>query len=134
MPSQPPEPRDPARIAFKVTLAGAVGAALFLAGLYSGTTQNAAFRAVNFLKGSVKSVLSERHNLAGTLPTGYLQPARKPGEGVTVNARPDDGRLILLTGFFDGGTELRLIRRDGSVVAKWPVRHSQLFPSYRCSG
>ncbi len=129
MTSQPPKRLDPARIVFQLTLAGAIGAGLFLAGLYSGTTQNAAFRAVDFLRRSVKSVLSERENLAGTLPTGFLQPARNPGEGVTVNTRPDDGRLILLTSFFDGGTELRLIRRDGSVVARWPVRHSQLFPN-----
>lgn len=128
MTSQPPRRFDPARIAFQITLAGAISAALFLAGLYSGTTRNAAFRAVDFVKQSVRSVLSERDNLAGTVPTGFLQPARTPGEGVTVNTRPDDGRLILLTSFFDGGTELRLIRRDGSVVAKWPVQHSRLFP------
>jgi len=127
--SQPPKPLDPARIAFRISLAGAIGAALFLAGLYSGTTENAAFRAVEFLKRSVRSVLSERDNLARTAPTGFLQPARKPGTGVTVNTRPDDGRMILLTSFFDGGTELRLIRRDGSVVARWPVRHSELFPN-----
>ena len=31
-------------------------------------------------------------------------------------------------GSYDGGLELRLIRRDGTLVARWPVRFSEHFP------
>ena len=69
------------------------------------------------------------HNLlpAGGEPTDFLQPARKPGTGVTINERVDDGP-IRAASIFDGGNELRLIRRDGSIVARWPVRFSTHFP------
>jgi hypothetical protein len=33
-----------------------------------------------------------------------------------------------MSGFFDDGYELRLIRRDGAIVARWPARFSQHFP------
>ena len=58
----------------------------------------------------------------------HLQPARGQGAGVVVNERPDDNALILLLGFFDNQTEARLIRRDGSVVKKWPLVYSEHFP------
>ena len=61
-------------------------------------------------------------------PKNFLQPARYDGDGVTVNDVPG-GReeLILLSGFFEETNELRLIRRDGAIVARWPVRFSEIF-------
>ena len=62
-------------------------------------------------------------------PVDFLQPSRKAGNGVTVNEVKDSTDLILLSGFFDGSNELRLIRRDGSPIVRWPVRFSDHFPS-----
>lgn len=62
------------------------------------------------------------------LPVDFLNPTRSAGDGVTVGADLDDGALVLLSGFFEGGNEVRLIRRDGSIVARWPVDYYTLFP------
>jgi hypothetical protein len=59
-------------------------------------------------------------------PAHFLQPSRKPGAGVTVNESTRQSDLILLTGFFEGNPGLRLLRRDGSVVASWPAAFSAL--------
>ncbi|MCA8882252.1 MAG: hypothetical protein KDA50_00630 [Rhodobacteraceae bacterium] len=101
----------------------------FGAGLYSGASRNGIYNAAAKLTDTLSLVLDERENLVpGGDPVRYLQPALRPGDGVTVNTRPDNGDLIFLSGFFDGTTELRLIRRDGTVVVKWPVHFSQDFP------
>ncbi|MCA8879231.1 MAG: hypothetical protein KDA73_04565 [Rhodobacteraceae bacterium] len=120
---------DPARFAFKLTL-GVIGlTSAFAIGLYSGYKQNGLFQAADFAKRSLITTFREAPDLVQSgPPVHFLQPSRKPGEGVTVNARPDDGRLILMTGFFDGGNALRLIRRDGTIVAEWPVSYTTLFP------
>ena len=119
------------RWSFIASLAITLGGLFFAAGLYSGYKQNAIFDLVRRVLEDVKTVYGESHNLlpAGGEPTDFLQPARKPGKGVTMtNRRADDGKLVLLAGFFDGGNELRLVRRDGSAVARWPVRFSKAFP------
>jgi hypothetical protein len=36
-----------------------------------------------------------------------------------------------MAGFFDDGNELRLIRRDASIVARWPVAFSKIFTDTR---
>jgi hypothetical protein len=60
-------------------------------------------------------------------PTGFLQPARHDGEGVTYLDRDQAmPGLTLISGFFDGGNELRLIRLDGSIVNRWPVSYLEL--------
>ena len=80
------------------------------------------------LRDSVKLVLGESSTLAGR-PEHFLQPARYEGDGVTVNDVADgDADLILLSGFFGDTNALRLIRRNGDLVAEWPVRFSALFP------
>jgi len=117
------------RLFFIVSAAALSGGLLFLFGLYSGFHRNAAFEVVNTLVTAARLVYREAPNfIPGGAPIHFLQPSRKPGEGVTVNERPDDGQLVLLASFFDGGNELRLIRRDGSLVARWPVAFSKHFP------
>ncbi len=102
---------------------------LFLVGVVFGVAHTAPREALLFIGDSVASVYQERHTLTGVRPERFLQPARYDGEGVTVNEVPGgDADLVLLSGFFDGGNELRLIRRDGGIVARWPVRFSELFP------
>jgi hypothetical protein len=46
----------------------------------------------------------------------HLQPTRDQGDGVTINTAKADGALVFLSGFFDGENQIRLIRRDGTVV------------------
>lgn len=105
----------------------------FAYGLYSAANQTPVYRFAITLEDLVQRALSltaeELPTLTGLRPTHFLQPARGPGEGVTINAgeaRQSD--LILLSGFFDQSNEIRLIHRDGRVVARWPVRFSALFP------
>lgn len=58
----------------------------------------------------------------------HLQPSRDQGEGVTVNTAPDDGKLILLAGFFDEENQIRIIERDGTLVRKWSLDYFEHFP------
>ena len=105
----------------------------FAFGLYSAANQTAVYHTVKAVKHSVEGafalVLEEAPTLTKSRPSHFLQPARYKGSGVTVNdpANSED-EVILLSGFFDNNNELRLIRRDGSVIKRWPVRYSELFP------
>ena len=57
---------------------------------------------------------------AAGIPHWFFFPAHHQGSGVTRGAGLDDGALILLTGYFpDSGDHIRLVRRDGSLVARW---------------
>jgi hypothetical protein len=58
----------------------------------------------------------------------HLQPSRGQGAGVTVNTVPDDGALVLMAGFFDEENQIRLVRRDGSVVRTWSLDYFEHFP------
>ena len=81
------------------------------------------------VKKSFTVVAKEAETLAGIRPVHLLQRARKEGLGVTINkVDPGQGGLILLSGFFGQGNQLRLIRRDGSIVSRWPVKFSEIFP------
>ena len=120
---------DLAKLVFILALALVCAVFVFGVGIYSGYKRNGIYRFIDAAWSDVKLVYNE----AGILRPGghalhYLQPSRQPGEGVTINERADDGALILISGFFDGGNELRLLRRDGSIVARWPVSFSALFP------
>lgn len=100
----------------------------FGAGVYSAASRNAVFVGIQDGVSMLSEALNAVKETPVLEPTPFLQPARRPGEGVTVNQVGDDGALILIAGFFEGNNQLRLIRRDGSVVARWPVRFSELFP------
>lgn len=123
---------DASRLVFYVVLTAVILGGTFFAGLYSGARRNAIFRLTDRVRSSLTASLTtvseEATTLSGTHPSHFLQPSRWARDGVTVNAAPDDGALILLSGFFDDSNELRLIQRNGSVVARWPVRFSTLFP------
>ncbi len=58
----------------------------------------------------------------------HLQPTRDQGDGVVVDEVPDDGALVMMAGFFDGENQVRLVRRDGSVVRTWPLDYFEHFP------
>jgi hypothetical protein len=120
---------DLSRVAFfLVSVCSVIGLA-FAIGLYSGAKRNSAFAFADSLQESLYIVLEEAPTLSGVQPTHFLQPARYDGTGVTLNnPTMNNGDLILLAGFFENSNELRLIRRNGDVVARWPVRFSNIFP------
>jgi hypothetical protein len=105
------------------------GLLLFLYGIAVGKYELFPYSILEFGADSVSAVIAEGGTLTGTRPTEYLNPARHDGNGVTVN---ETGKvapgLTFMSSFFDGGTELRLIRADGSVVHRWPVKYSTFFP------
>jgi hypothetical protein len=101
----------------------------FVYGYIVGMYKIFPYAILDHAKDSVVQVYEESRTLTGIKPEHFLQPARYDGEGVTVNDAPEDRKeLILLSGFFGETNELRLIRRDGSIVARWPVRFSEIFP------
>lgn len=85
--------------------------------------------ALEFTIDSVEQVMAERGTLLGTRPTEFLEPVRYAGTGVTVNTHDASvAPLTLLTGLFEGDNQVRLIRADGTVIRKWPVRFFDFFP------
>lgn len=104
-------------------------ATVFGLGMLSGHRENAAYRAVFGVVDSLQTLETEWPNLTGSYPVHFLRPARYDGSGVTVNTVQDDGdKLILMSGFFGENNGVRLIRRDGSVVASWRISAKELFP------
>ncbi|WP_298976309.1 arylsulfotransferase family protein [uncultured Roseobacter sp.] len=116
--------KNPEKLIFAFSCVVLLVGAAFIFGAYSGQRENAAFLALRDLRNTADTLLTER----GDDPVHFLQPARHQGSGVITNTRPDDGMLIFVSGFFDGGNEMRLMQRDGTVVARWPVRFSEHFP------
>ena len=105
------------------------GVLIFVYGVIVEKYEIFAYEALKFVQDSTASVYNERETLAEIKPVHFLQPARYDGAGVTVNAVAHDQKddLVLLSGFFGDSNELRLIRRDGGIVARWPVRFSEIF-------
>jgi len=120
---------DISKILFYAVMVIAVIGIPFIYGLYSGAKENWVYTFVRSIKNDVELVIEEWGNISETSPIYFLQPARYDGAGVTVNksaGHEDD--LIFLSGFFDGNNELRLIRRNGDIVARWIVKFSEIFP------
>lgn len=131
-------PRAPGRVDLsKAVFFGLVwtlglGGAFWL-GVEAGIQHNAAYRFTRTVKKTIEKSLSvtagEFVSAVRAQPIHFLQPSRYWGDGVTVNhTSADQSDLILLSGFFHDTNELRLIRRNGAVVARWPVRFYDLFP------
>lgn len=118
---------DKARIAFFVGAGALVVFGSFTAGIFATVRDKAPYRAVWGTLDSAKTLYEELPNLLGTEPVHFLEPARYPGTGVTVDTSGKDD-LILLSGFIDGNNRARLIRRDGSIVADWELSAHALFP------
>lgn len=77
----------------------------------------------------VSETLSEfSTDLEGHPYADHLQPSRGQGSGVTVNNASDADSLVMMTGFFDEGTQIRLIKRDGTVVNKWSLDYFEHYP------
>lgn len=59
----------------------------------------------------------------------HMQPSRNQGSGVTINTLTDDDAYILMTGFFDNENQIRLIKRNGTIVKKWSLDFFRHFPN-----
>jgi Arylsulfotransferase (ASST) len=123
---------DVAKFLFCVTCTTTVLGLSFGFGLYSGANKTAIYEVVSALKntveGAFKTTTEEASTLSKIRPKHFLQPARYEGTGVTVNDIPNaEAELILLSGFFEDTNELRLIRRNGDIVARWSVHFSAIF-------
>lgn len=100
-----------------------------LYGIGIGRSELFPYAVLKFAKESVVQVFNERRMLVKIKPDLQLLKARYEGSGITVNnAPPERDELILLSGFFNKTNELRLLKRDGTVVARWPVQFSKFFP------
>ena len=119
---------DLPKLLFVAVTASAVIGGSFAVGMHSGLTRNAAYAFVHGLYSSIKQAIHAVDETSLLEPDHLLQPSRGQGAGVTVNGASTDGALVLLAGFFEKSNELRLVRRDGSVVRRWPVTFSKLFP------
>jgi hypothetical protein len=105
----------------------------FIFGLYSGANKTFVYEAVislkDFIEKSFSLVFKEASTSLKIHPKHYLQPARYDGAGVTMNDFADNSKeFILLAGFFNKNNELRLIRRNGSIVNRWVVSFKEIFP------
>lgn len=108
-----------------VAVASLIGA--FTLGMYSGVTENRLYSIVKRIVSDVDKTVEEGTNLLK--PIHFLQPARYPGQGVTVNDMGDEnGELILISGFFKDDNGIRLLERNGEIVMEWPVKFSDIFP------
>lgn len=116
---------------FSLTIAGS-----FSFGLYSGAKKTSVYEILRDFKTTItnnfKTVSEEATTLTRIRPKHFLHPARHEGKGVTLNQTSNKNeQLVFLTGFFEDDNGLRLIRRDGEVVAKWTVRFSEIFTDTR---
>lgn len=104
---------------------------VFVFGMWSGYHRTGIFRAVESGWESIRQSGKEVRQTSVLRPDYMLQPARFEGDGVTVNEFDKSSDLVLLSGFFgdDDANELRLIRRDGTLVNRWPVYFSKTFPN-----
>lgn len=122
---------DVSRALFLAVLAAtSLGVAYYL-GLRAGVERTAAYffwtDLTRSIGGSVGLVAAEAPTLTGVRPTHFLQASRYEGDGVTVNdPSRDQSDLILISGFFDGNNGLRMMRRNGDVVARWTASHRAL--------
>lgn len=116
---------DYSKVIFSISCAVFV----FIYGVVVGVYHVFPYKILLDVKEAVSTVYDELYTIAGVKPEHFLQTARYAGSGVTVNKVPGGGdELIFLSGFFKDTNELRLIRRDGTIVARWPVRFFDIFP------
>jgi len=97
----------------------------FLFGVYSSERENLAYKIVSRVRNDLELFFKESDNLLGLHPTYWLEKRRYDGSGVTRN-NAESNDLLFLQGFFGDRLELRLIERDGTIQARWPVFYSSI--------
>ncbi len=119
---------DISRAAFYASAVTGAVAVIFGAGLFSARSDNAVAQAAFGVYDDAKILIEELPNLTHKRPSHFLVPARYPGKGVTVNKAPGDD-LILLSGFIGDDQHAQLMRRDGTVLARWNLLPLEQLPS-----
>lgn len=100
-------------------------AGIFTYGMAVGVYEIFPFHIIKNIKSNTEQVIT----MLGIRPTDFVQPSRYRGEGVTINKQNQASPgLTFITGFFEGGNEMRLVRLDGTVVQRWPVKFFDFFP------
>ena len=98
----------------KILFYASCAAMIFVYGVIVEAYKVFPYRLLNFARDSVVQTYAEWQMLVGTRPTAHLSPARHEGSGVT---KLDESEavpgLTFFAGFFDNGSEMRLIRLDG---------------------
>lgn len=113
--------RETSKALFYSALSILISLALFSAGAFAEYKNAWPSRGFETVFSTLSNAgVDPRHN--------HLQPTRHQGQGVTINKHPDDGALILLNGFFEDESQVRLIRRDGSLFRKWSLSYLDFFP------
>ncbi len=122
---------DLSKVIFYMSLAGLVVGSSFGYGYYSAVQKNSIYLFIKNKQKQINAAFTEAKEEATTVtkifPKHFVQPIRYSGEGVTVNTHNENQDYILLSGFFENSNELRLIKRDGSIVARWPVKFNDYF-------
>ncbi|MCH8202768.1 MAG: hypothetical protein IH996_06660 [Proteobacteria bacterium] len=124
---------DVSKLLFYSLLVITVTGFIFGFGLYSGAQRTGVYLVVRdftvAIANAVRLTTEEASTLTKTYPKHFLHPSRYHGSGVTLNDMSyDQEDFILLSGFFEKNNELRLIKRNGIIVRRWPVRFSEIFP------
>jgi hypothetical protein len=103
---------------------------LFIGGMAVGHYQVFPYSLLKFGKDSVVEVFGDRNTILRIRPDRLLNPARYDGQGVTRNlpGKAEPG-LTFISSVFDDSNEMRLVRLDGSIVNRWPVTFSSIFPN-----
>jgi hypothetical protein len=113
----------------KIAFAVSCGFLVFLLGVGVGHYRVFPYSALEYGKTSLDRTITTARMWLGGKPTDFMRPARYAGRGVTqFLADLSAPGITLLSGFFDGEHEIRLVRSDGSVVHRWLVRLSAIFP------
>jgi hypothetical protein len=114
----------------KVAFVLSVGLIVFAYGVGVGRYKIFPYRLIEAGYDAVALVWDERQMITRTRPTKHLAKAGDESSGATpIDASRMAPGLTLISGFFDRDLELRLIRSDGSIVRRWPVRFYDVFPA-----
>ena len=118
--------RDPSK--WVMLISGAL--LLFTGGMGVGHYEVFPFPLLKFAKDSVDQVIEDRRTILRVRPDQLLRPVRYEGRGVTRNlpGRAEPG-LTFISSVFGESNEMRLVRLDGSVVHRWPVKFFSIFPN-----
>ena len=58
----------------------------------------------------------------------HIQPKRYLGNNI-INSVKDDNSIVLLSGYFDDENQIRLIKKDGTLIHKWSNNYFDHFPN-----
>jgi len=115
---------DLSRVAFLLS----AGVLLFLYGTAVGTYGLFPYSLIRAGRDSLMDTAILARSSLGK-PVEFLTSAHHRGNGVTRSTEAAAPGLTFLSGFFDGGNEMRLIRLNGEVVHRWPVKFFDIFPN-----